>query len=209
MTDHKDTADAPVDAANANEAAAEVADEAQADTDAAAGAELEKVEQLRAEVERLQAALAEAEDKYLRAVAELHNYKRRSQREQAQRMQYANQELLAQVLPIMDNLQRALAHQAHAGSEEFARGVELVVRQFHDILASFGVQPVPAQGQPFDPQIHEAVAQVETTEVPEGTVVEVDTPGYCLHDRCLRPAKVVVAKAPKQAQADEAEGGSS
>lgn len=152
---------------------------------------------LRAEVEKLQSALAEAEDRHLRAVAELHNYKRRSQREQAQRMQYANQELLSRIIPVMDNLRRALDHQEHAGSEEFARGVELVVQQFHEMLLSFGVEPVQAEGKPFDPQVHEAVAQVETSEVPEGTVLEVDTPGYCLHDRCLRPAKVVVAVAPK------------
>lgn len=156
-------------------------------------------EDARLELERLRDALAEAEDKHLRALAELQNYKRRSQREQAQRMQYANQELLSQVIPVMDNLQRALDHQAHAGSEEFARGVELVVQQFHEMLLSFGVEPVQAEGQLFDPQVHEAVAQVETGEVPEGTVLEVDTPGYCLHDRCLRPAKVVVAKAPKTA----------
>jgi len=153
----------------------------------------------RLELERLRGALAEAEDKHLRALAELQNYKRRSQREQAQRLQYANQELLSQVIPVMDNLQRALDHQVHAGSEEFARGVELVVQQFHEMLLSFGVEPVQAAGQLFDPQVHEAVAQVETGEVPEGTVLEVDTPGYCLHDRCLRPAKVVVAKAPKTA----------
>jgi len=155
-------------------------------------------EELRAEVHRLREALAEAEDKHLRAVAELQNYKRRSTREQAQRMQYANQELIAQIIPVMDNLQRALEHQAHAGSEEFARGVELVVEQFHEMLRSFGVEPVRTEGEVFDPRVHEAVAQVATEKVPEGTILEVDTPGYCLHDRCLRPAKVVVAKAPGQ-----------
>jgi len=148
------------------------------------------------ELERLRQLYEEEHDKYLRAVAELQNYKRRSTREQAQRMQYANQELLARIIPIMDNLHRALEHQEHAGSEEFARGVELVVQQFHEMLLSFGVEPVEAHGKPFDPTVHEAVGRVETTEVPEGTVLSVDTPGYCLHDRCLRPAKVVVAAAP-------------
>ena len=148
------------------------------------------------EVERLRRLYDEEHDKYLRAVAELQNFRRRSTREQAQRMQYANQELLSRIIPIMDNLHRALEHQEHAGSEEFARGVELVVQQFHEMLGSFGVEPVEAHGKPFDPTVHEAVGRVETDEVPEGTVLEVDTPGYCLHDRCLRPAKVVVAAAP-------------
>ncbi|MCD6360065.1 MAG: nucleotide exchange factor GrpE [Armatimonadetes bacterium] len=155
-------------------------------------------EQLREEVERLRAEVDELRDKHLRAVAELQNFKRRSTREQAQRLQYANQELLSQIIPIMDNLQRALEHQEHAGSDDFARGVELVVQQFHEMLRSFGVEPVKAEGELFDPQVHEAVAQVETDQVPEGTILEVDTPGYCLHDRCLRPAKVVVARAPQQ-----------
>ncbi len=148
------------------------------------------------EVARLQAMYDEEHDRHLRAVAELQNFKRRTTRDQTQRLQFANQELLSHVIPIMDNLRRALDHEAEAESGDFARGVELVVGQFHEMLASFGVQAVVAEGQPFDPQVHEAVAQVETDLVPEGTIVEVDTPGYCLHDRCLRPAKVVVARAP-------------
>ncbi len=154
-------------------------------------------DEMQDEILRLTQLAAEHEDKHLRAVAEMQNFRRRSAREQVERVQFANQGLLARILPIVDNLNRALDHRDSAGTDEFARGVEMVAQQFAEALASFGVVPVAGVGAAFDPQVHEAVAQVETDEVPEGVVVAVDTPGYCLHDRCLCPAKVIVAKAPQ------------
>ncbi len=148
------------------------------------------------EIDRVTQLAAENEDKHLRAVAEMQNFRRRAAREQAERIQFANHQLLERILPIVDNLNRALEHRGSAGTDDFARGVEMVAQQFAEALASFGVAPVAGVGAAFDPQVHEAVAQVETSEVPEGAIVAVDTPGYCLHDRCLCPAKVIVAKAP-------------
>lgn len=163
-----------------------------------AGADDASVDELRAEIQRLTQLAADEHDKHLRAVAEMQNFRRRSAREQMERIQFANHELLARIVPIMDNLDRALEHPSHAGGDEFARGVQMVAQQLHETLTSFGVEAVAGAGAAFDPQVHEAVAQVETDEVAEGAVVAVDTPGYCLHDRCLCPAKVIVAKAPRR-----------
>lgn len=151
------------------------------------------VEQLRAEVERLQAELAAENDRHLRAVAELQNYRRRTSREQQEKQRFAGQSVLSAILPVMDNLSRVLKHQEAAGTEEFAKGVEMTVEEFFRVLASLGVTVVGTEGEAFDPGMHEAVARVEGADVPAGTVVAVDTPGYCLHDRCIRPARVVVA----------------
>lgn len=161
------------------------------------------IETLRAEIARLEQALAEEHDRHLRAVAELQNYRKRVAREQQERARYASQDVLEQILPVMDNLQRVLEHEAEAGSEEFARGVRLVVEEFFRVLERLGVSVIECEGQQFDPMLHEAVAQVETEDAPAGTVVAVDTPGYRLHDRCLRPARVVVATGPREAE-DEA-----
>lgn len=151
------------------------------------------VEELRAKVEELEAALEEEHDRHLRAVAELQNYRKRIAREQGDRQKYAGQSVLSAILPVMDNLRRVLEHQAEAGTEDFAKGVAMTVEEFFRVLSQFGVTVIDCEGEEFDPNLHEAVARVETEEVPEGTVIAVDTPGYCLHDRCLRPARVVVA----------------
>lgn len=161
-----------------------------------AEAQPQTVEELQAEVERLRAELADEHDRYLRAVAELQNYRRRVTREQQEKARYAGQDVLEQILPVMDNLQRILEHEEAAGSEEFGRGVRLVVEEFFRVLDRVGVTVIDCAGEQFDPSLHEAVAVAETVEAPAGTVVAVDSPGYCLHDRCLRPARVVVATAP-------------
>ncbi|MFO8082344.1 MAG: nucleotide exchange factor GrpE [Armatimonadota bacterium] len=171
----------------------EPVNEGQVTEEADAEEEEATVEELRAEVERLSQALEEEHERHLRAVAELQNYKKRTAREQRERQQYAGQSVLSAILPVMDNLRRVLEHQAEAGTEDFAKGVEMTVEEFFRVLSQFGVTIIDCEGEAFDPNMHEAVARVETDELPEGTVVAVDTPGYCLHDRCLRPARVVVA----------------
>ncbi len=153
----------------------------------------QSVEELQAEIERLQAEVAQERDRHLRAVAEMQNFRKRTARENQDRQRYAGQSVLSAILPVMDNLTRVLEHQEAAGTEEFAKGVQLTVEEFFRVLASLGVTVVGSEGETFDPNVHEAVARVEGSDVPEGTVVAVDTPGYCLHDRCIRPARVVVA----------------
>jgi molecular chaperone GrpE len=153
----------------------------------------QSVEELQAEIERLEAEVAQERDRHLRAVAEMQNFRKRTARENQDRQRYAGQSVLSAILPVMDNLTRVLEHQEAAGTEEFAKGVQMTVDEFFRVLASLGVTVVGSEGETFDPNVHEAVARVEGSDVPEGTVVAVDTPGYCLHDRCIRPARVVVA----------------
>lgn len=156
-------------------------------------------EALSAEIERLSELYEAEHDQHLRAVAALQNFKRRAERDLADRLQFANQQLLTHLLLIVDNLERALAFEGEDTSpQDLARGVRLVLEELHRLLHDFGVERIEAEQQTFDPRLHEAVARVETDEEPEGAILEVETPGYRLHDRVLRPARVVVAKRPSE-----------
>jgi molecular chaperone GrpE len=144
----------------------------------------------------LQAARDEAQatfGRYQRLAADFDNYKRRTRQELADRTQYANEELLRKLLPILDNLRRALDHAPEAVDPNWFEGVKLVARQFEDTLRAQGLAPIPAVGEKFDPTQHEAIASEETDEHEEGTVVEEMQPGYRLHERVLRPTLVKVA----------------
>jgi molecular chaperone GrpE len=144
----------------------------------------------------LQAARDEAQDtfaRYQRLAADFENYKRRTRQDLADRTQYANEELLRKLLPILDNLQRALDHAPEGIDRNWYEGVKLVARQFEDTLRAQGLSTIPAVGEKFDPSQHEAIAREETDEQEEGTIVEEMQPGYRLHDRVLRPTLVKVA----------------
>jgi molecular chaperone GrpE len=144
----------------------------------------------------LQAARDEAQAnfaRYQRLAADFENYKRRTRQELADRTQYANEELLRKLLPILDNLHRALDHAPEGIDRNWFDGLRTVVRQFEDTLQAQGVSPIPAVGEKFDPSKHEAIAREETDEHEEGTVVEEMQPGYRLHERVLRPTLVKVA----------------
>jgi molecular chaperone GrpE len=144
----------------------------------------------------LQAARDEAQAnfaRYQRLAADFENYKRRTRQELADRTQYANEELLRKLLPILDNLRRALDHAPEAIDRNWFDGLRLIVRQFEDTLQAQGVSPIPAVGEKFDPSKHEAIAREETDEHEEGTIVEEMQPGYRLHERVLRPTLVKVA----------------
>jgi molecular chaperone GrpE len=144
----------------------------------------------------LQAARDEAQAnfaRYQRLAADFENYKRRTRQELADRTQYANEELLRKLLPILDNLHRALDHAPEGVDRNWFDGLRTVVRQFEDTLQAQGVSPIPAVGEKFDPSKHEAIAREETDEHEEGTVVEEMQPGYRLHERVLRPTLVKVA----------------
>ncbi|HVS05510.1 MAG TPA: nucleotide exchange factor GrpE [Candidatus Dormibacteraeota bacterium] len=144
----------------------------------------------------LQAARDEAQAnfaRYQRLAADFENYKRRTRVELADRTQYANEELLRKLLPILDNLRRALDHAPEGSDRNWFDGLRMVVRQFEDTLQAQGVSPIPAVGEKFDPSKHEAIAREETDEHEEGTIVEEMQPGYRLHERVLRPTLVKVA----------------
>ena len=132
--------------------------------------------------------------RYQRLAADFENYTRRTRQELADRTQYANEELLRKLLPILDNLRRALDHAPEGIDRNWSEGLRMVVRQFEDTLQAQGVSPIPAIGEKFDPAQHEAIAREETDEHEEGTIVEEMQPGYRLHERVLRPTLVKVAQ---------------
>ena len=158
------------------------------------------------EVDPLAEAQAEAAknwDLFLRERAELENFRKRTQREKEESRHFARKELLLEVLPVLDNLERALAHAGESGgSQGLLEGVTMTVTQFRKVIEDFGARPITAVGAPFDPNLHQAMGQIETSEQPAGTVVSEYQKGYLLHDRLLRPALVVVAKAPAAPPAD-------
>lgn len=151
---------------------------------------------LKRQLEAKTAEAAQNFDRLLRERAELENYKKRAQRERADTLRFANEQLVRDLLPIVDNLERALEH-AENGTEagSLAEGVRLVLKGFLDVLARHGVTRIDAAAQPFDPAVHEAMMQVPTDEIEPNHVVQQFQPGYRLHERLLRPAQVSVSTA--------------
>ena len=135
------------------------------------------------------------QDKYLRLAAEFENYKRLAQREQSESIRFGNESLLKNLLPIIDNLERAIQCAKDAGTGgPLLEGVELTHKQFLETVSKLGVRQIYSKGNPFDPAVHQAVTQIESESVAPNTVVEEFQKGYFLHDRILRPAMVSVAK---------------
>jgi molecular chaperone GrpE len=130
-------------------------------------------------------------DRYLRAVADFDNFRKRSEREKQDFFKYALADTVRDLLPILDNFDRALEH-AEEG-DEFHRGVSMIYKQLFDVLKKHGLRVIDEANVRFDPNIHEGVVRVEDPSVPSHTVVEVLQKGYFLHDRLLRPAMVKVA----------------
>ncbi len=152
--------------------------------------------------ERLKAAEAEAEanyDRLLRVTAEFENYKKRMDREMDDFRKFANESLIKEILPVVDNLERALAvgYKTNEDAlEGLRKGVEMTLKGLLDRLEKFGVVPMEALGKPFDPNFHHAVSQQETDEYPENTVSQELQRGYMLRDRLVRAPLVVVSKKP-------------
>ena len=146
-----------------------------------------------------QEAIAESNERIVRLTADFDNFRKRAQREKDEARQFANQGLLEKLLPVLDNFEMALTAVKDA-DPSVRDGVQMILDQLLGVLKESGVEPVDAMGQPFDPNLHEALSQEETTEVEEGTVVQQVQRGYKLNDRLVRPARVVVAKAPGAAE---------
>jgi molecular chaperone GrpE len=161
---------------------------------AAAGAETPL-----SDVETLKRQLDEKQDRLLRALAEADNVRRRAQRDREEYLKYANEALLRDLIPVLDNLDRALeAARTRGDAASVVEGVELVQREFRRVLERHGVTRYTALGEPFDPTRHEAVARVTTKDAAPNTVVSEQLPGYLLHGRLLRAALVAVAAAPDE-----------
>ena len=177
---------------------------AEAPPEAAGVVAAEDIEALKAELEAARAEAREYQDKYLRVHAETENFKKRMTREGAEREKYYNEGIIKELLPVMDNLERAIAHADENGDAGgLIDGVRMVKKQLGDALAKFGVSEVQCIGLPFNPESQQAMMQVETEEYDEGTVMEVYQKGYFLNERILRPAMVVVSKRPSNAQEGE------
>ncbi len=150
-----------------------------------------------ASIEEMAEQLAELKERSLRQAAELENYKRRTEREKADFFKRANEGLVKDLLPVLDNLERALAHaQENADLHSLLEGMELVHSELLKTLERHGLETVDALGQPFDPDVHEAMMQQDNPEVDENTVISEMQRGYLFQGRLLRPAMVVVSKKP-------------
>jgi molecular chaperone GrpE len=162
-----------------------------------ATAVLEDLEALRERSSALEKERDEFRALLQRTRADFENYQKRAQRDLSQELRYAHGRLAMDLLPMLDNFERAVAAARQAGEKgPLVQGVAMIQSQVLDALRRHGISRIEALGQPFDPNLHEAVQQQPTSEQPPNTVLRVLEPGYMIHDRVLRPARVVVAVAP-------------
>ena len=160
-------------------------------------AETEEAPAVESELEALRAEKANYLDRLARLQAEFDNFRKRSLRDQQDFRDYALVEALKSLLPILDSLDRALKTPG-LSVQDFRSGIELIDKQFHDALQKLGVEPVSAEGETFDPNLHQAVQMVDTDQVEDHRVIDELQRGYRIKDRLLRPAMVRVASNPKK-----------
>jgi molecular chaperone GrpE len=164
----------------------------------------QEIHALKAELEQKSNDLKAAQEKQLRVFAEMENYKKRTARDQMEQLRYANEKLLKELMPVLDNLERALSHVKDSSERSpWIEGVELTCRQFLDVLKKFGVTPIASVGESFDPSRHQAVTYLDTNEHPENHVAAELQKGYLYHERVLRPSMVAVARKPSRSTAEE------
>ncbi len=147
-------------------------------------------------VELVMSKTKEAEDnseKFLRKTADLDNFKKRTEKERVELLSFANEKLLLEVLPVLDNLERAMSHADVDADSALTNGVKLVIDNFTSTMAKFGLTPIEAKGKTFDPLLHEAVSHIETTDFENDTVTEELQRGYTLNGKVVRHTMVVVA----------------
>ena len=141
--------------------------------------------------EALQAAIREQEDKYLRLLAEYDNYRKRSQKEKENAWTSAKADTAKEFLPVYDNLERALKQET--ADEAYAKGVQMIMTQLKNVLEKLGIEEIPAQGETFDPNVHNAVMHIDDEELGENVVAEVFQAGFRIGDKVIRHAMVKVA----------------
>ncbi len=198
MARHRDDEDKQVHKVQINsEEEPEPNEETSQEEDIAAEELASEIEALRGELEQLRNDAQESRDHYLRVLADFDNFRKRQRDEVMRRISIAREELLINLLPIIDNFQRALqsAEQQHS-YESLVEGVSLTLRQILDMLSREGVQPIDSVGQEFNPEFHEAVMRTETDDYPEGTIIEEFERGYTMDGKVLRPSRVRVAVKP-------------
>ncbi len=157
--------------------------------------EVEQAEhQLQESEKQVQDELGGLQDRFLRLGAEFENFKKRAERERQISIKFAVESLLMDLLPVMDHLEQAISVGPESSNDAILTGVKMVLKQFEDTLGKYGVKRFSALGEAFDPSKHEAVAQQESEDTPAGQVITEYQKGYFLHDRLVRPARVVVSK---------------
>lgn len=139
----------------------------------------------------------------VRTAADLDNFRKRSAREREEAMRYANQGLLEDLLPVIDNFEMGMLAAAQDKSSMIYIGMDMVRRQLNDFLSAQGVTEIPAEGRMFDPNVHEAISQEDSSPADDGKVLRVNRRGFMLRDRLLRPATVVVAKSAPETDGEE------
>ena len=158
---------------------------------------VDRVEELMRKLEEKEKEAAENYDRYVRAAADLENYRKRAAREKADCIKYGQENLIRDILPMVDSLGRAMEHACNSSDfEAFREGLKLVQNQLTCCLEKHGVEAIEAAGKDFDPNFHEAMIQVESREHKDNAVVEEFEKGYLLNGRLLRPAKVSVCRCP-------------
>ncbi|MBZ0269545.1 nucleotide exchange factor GrpE [bacterium] len=163
---------------------------AEADAGAATGSPADE------RIAGLEAELADVNDRMLRTLAEFDNFRRRSMREREDAGSRGSADVVRELLDVADNFDRALEHAGDDVPKSFLEGMDMVARGLHDLLDRKGVARMDAEGKPFDPELHDALTRAPAENVAPNTVLQVVQPGYLLHDRVLRPAKVIVAAPP-------------
>jgi len=142
--------------------------------------------------------LRETKERLLRLAADFDNFRKRQERERHEHTRFANERLLRELLPVIDNLERAQESARRSGeAPAIVAGLELLIQEFHRVIQRAGAEPIPALGKPFDPALHEALQQMETDQVDPGCVAAEILRGYTLNGRVIRPTLVAVATAPE------------
>ena len=157
---------------------------------------LERLQEAERELEKARQQAEESTRSWQRSAADFANYRRRTEEERGVMAQFSNAVLITKLLAVLDDFDRALANVPEDAHEGWVEGIQLVERKLRTVLESEGVTPIEAEGQPFDPNLHEAVVHQETTEYPDNYVMDEVQRGYRLGDRVLRPALVRVANNP-------------
>jgi molecular chaperone GrpE len=156
------------------------------------------------ELTRVTAARDKLKDQLLRTAADFDNFRKRSKRDLEDAERRGREEILAALLPVVDNLERAVAASSEATDVvAVVEGIRMVLKQFEDVGGRLGIEKIPTVGERFDPNVHDAVHQLETDEHPPGSIVSEVVPGYRMNDRLVRAALVVVARPPSKPNPDE------
>ena len=155
------------------------------------------VTSMETKIAELESELAEAKDRRLRLAADFDNFKKRTRQEQLETIQHASADLIARLLPALDDLHKALDHKPTGVDDAWVKGLELSVRKLDEALSAHGLEPIESVGARFDPKLHEAIGSEESVEHPEDTITSELRRGYRIRDRVVRPALVKVARPPE------------